>query len=133
VLANRVRTAAIANLQSLFELVDVIATPSTACVAPEIPNVSPISGKSDLPASGEVMRYAFLGNLTGCPAVSLPSGLAGNESNTTRGIKPMPVGFQFMSAWWNEEVLLYLAKCHERDIVKDNEHLPDIWYDLLEN
>eukprot|EP00002_Diphylleia_rotans_P033538 TRINITY_DN713_c0_g2_i8.p1 TRINITY_DN713_c0_g2~~TRINITY_DN713_c0_g2_i8.p1 ORF type:complete len:541 (+),score=101.65 TRINITY_DN713_c0_g2_i8:64-1686(+) len=63
--SQRIRTQAIQIMNSLFERVDVIATPSTAVTAPRIDPAAIPDGESDNTTATEIMRFAFLANLTG--------------------------------------------------------------------
>lgn len=98
--AQQIRTAAIADLAAALRVADVIATPTTARTAPRIPVEGAREGWSNLTSVTEVMRYAFLGNLTGFPAVTVPVGVDG---------KSLPVGLQLMGRPWAEHVLLRAA------------------------
>jgi Asp-tRNA(Asn)/Glu-tRNA(Gln) amidotransferase A subunit family amidase len=62
--ANRIRTMAIERLKELFNEIDVIVTPNTGTEAPRM--ASP-TGEMNLGVVGELMRFAFLANLTGLP------------------------------------------------------------------
>lgn len=102
--AQQVRTAAIADLSAALGRADVIATPTTARTAPRIPVDHAREGWSDLTSVTQVMRYAFLGNLTGFPAVTTPVGY------DARGL---PIGLQLMSRPWAEHTLLRAASVLE--------------------
>src|SRR5258706_7709038 len=54
--------------------VDVIVTPTTATVAPLIPEKTLPDGESNLQLVAALMRFIRIGNLTGFPALSLPAG-----------------------------------------------------------
>ncbi len=55
---------------------DVLVTPAAACVAPRLPDDAAAAGLSDAGATSAVMRFAFLANLTGIPAVTVPIGVS---------------------------------------------------------
>ena len=87
-------------MRSLFKDVDLIITPTTGITAPEIEDGALDWGVTDYPKSGNAMKYAFLANFLGLPAVSCPIGTDGNG---------MPIGVQFQARWWNEALLLKIA------------------------
>jgi Asp-tRNA(Asn)/Glu-tRNA(Gln) amidotransferase A subunit family amidase len=103
--AQQVRSRMMNHLQQLFSRVDLILTPTTALVAPEIPDKAYLYGMCHPKLTVQSMTFCMLGNLTGIPAVSVPAGF------TTKG---MPVGLQFMAKWWNEALLCRIAKTCER-------------------
>ncbi len=51
------------------------------------------------------MKYAFLANNLGIPALTCP---VGYDS------KGMPIGIQFQAKWYNEDLLLRLAHASEK-------------------
>ena len=122
--AQKQRTRALACLEHVFERVDVIVTPTTACT---ITSVSPAAlplGEMNGTTTGRLMRFAFLANLCGNPALSLPVGYT-NE----RGL---PVGLQLMGRHYEERVLLRLGLALERS-GRFPLRKPQVFYDLLDN
>jgi aspartyl-tRNA(Asn)/glutamyl-tRNA(Gln) amidotransferase subunit A len=85
--------------------VDLIALPSTAMSAPQVSEDEARSGFVDPPLLDGMCRYAFLGNLTGLPAVSAPVG--GDRDG-------MPVGLQLIGVAWDEACVLQAAAALER-------------------
>ena len=85
------------NLEEIFLEVDVIATPTTACTSPFIPEDALPHGESDLTVLTRIMRYAFLANLTGIPALSAPVGYDHWGK---------PIGLQLMGKPWQESMLI---------------------------
>jgi len=110
--ANRIRTLVIKQLEELFKTVDVIVTPTNAITAPEIEKHVLGTGESNINAVGELMRYAFLCNISGIPGISVPVGV--DHQN-------LPIGFQIMGKWWDEDLLLYVAYVLEKNIKFTNE------------
>jgi Asp-tRNA(Asn)/Glu-tRNA(Gln) amidotransferase A subunit family amidase len=98
--AQRLRTEALAVFDQAFALADVIATPTTAITAPEIPAGGLKNGWSDLSLTTELMRFAFPSNFTGHPALSVPVGYDG---------KGLPIGLQLIGKHWQEDFLLGLG------------------------
>ncbi|KAJ3315165.1 hypothetical protein HDV04_004306 [Boothiomyces sp. JEL0838] len=102
--ACRFRTLGMNYLRDIFQEVDVIVTPTTGITSPEIPKGALEYGLTDYSTSGEAMKYIFLANLLGIPAVSCPIGYSS---------KGMPIGIQFQARWWNEDLLLRLANAND--------------------
>ncbi len=117
--AQRVRARMISNLKNIFQDVDAIVTPSTACTAPPILADAMINGESDLETMTELMRFAPEANLGGLPAVSFPVGY---------DAKGLPVGMQLMGRPWEESFLLRMAKTSENYFVR---HPPMMRFSLL--
>jgi Asp-tRNA(Asn)/Glu-tRNA(Gln) amidotransferase A subunit family amidase len=117
--AQRLRTRAIAELEEIFTHVDAIITPTTAVTAPAIPPDGPLAGWSDLSTTTEIMRFVFLANLTGHPAISFP---AGYDS------KGLPIGMQAIGRYWDETTLLRLAFNAEQVIERKK---PQVFFPLL--
>ena len=87
--ANRMRTVGMNHLKAVFEKVDVIITPTVPSTAPKIPKDADLFGVSDINTTGKFMKYQFLSNLLGIPAISIPAGF----------VNELPVGVQFMASW----------------------------------
>ena len=106
--AQRIRTRAMAHAARALEQVDAIITPATAITAPAVaPGTA--RGVSDVTATTEIMRFAFLQNFTGHPAISFPVGY---------GAHGLPIAMQAMGRPWREDVLLRLAAAAERDVAR---------------
>jgi Asp-tRNA(Asn)/Glu-tRNA(Gln) amidotransferase A subunit family amidase len=54
------------------------------------------------------MQYAFLANLTGNPAITVPAGFA-DVTEEVDGGKFLPAGIQFMAAHFREDLLFRCA------------------------
>lgn len=117
--AQRIRTRSIRRLNAIFELVDVIVSPTTAISAPRIPLDALKGGESDASTTIETMRFVFPGNLAGYPAISIPAGY--DESG-------LPVGLHAMGKPWAEQVLLKLAYAAQQAVERRQ---PQVYYDLL--
>ncbi|MCP5205808.1 MAG: amidase [Hahellaceae bacterium] len=118
--AQRLRAQAIEEYAKVFEQADVILTPCTGVVAPEI-NVKALpDGESDLATLTEIMRFVTPANLTGLPAITVPVGYSSTG---------LPIGLQIMGRAWEEHVLLRLARIVEKHISKVK---PRVFYHLLD-
>ena len=104
--AQKQRTRTIIFLKRIFENVDVIAMPTTACVAPKIDPNGLSHGKMMAAESSKLMRYSGLANLAGNPAISCPIGFSSGEG--------LPVGLQFIGKWFDETTLLSIAWVMEK-------------------
>ena len=117
--AQRMRTRAINIFSSLFAKVDAIVTPSTGVPAPAIPPDALPAGESNLKVLSDIMRYAFPGNLTGLPAISVPAGY------TEEGL---PAGLQILGRAWEESLILRIAAGLENGI---RYRRPELFYPSL--
>ncbi|MEC9465782.1 MAG: amidase [Myxococcota bacterium] len=117
--AQRIRTESIKTMLDLFDRIDLIASPTTGCTSPAIPDSALPDGISDLGQITEIMRFAPLANLTGLPAISVPAGY--DSSN-------LPIGLQFHARPWNEALLLktaWIVESHHQRIA------PEVSFNLL--
>jgi aspartyl-tRNA(Asn)/glutamyl-tRNA(Gln) amidotransferase subunit A len=97
--ALQVRDRLRAQFQQAFETVDAILSPSVPWVAPaEDP---PVGGEE---GAGE-MLYSGIYNLAGLPALSIPSGLAGDG---------LPGGLQIVTPWNADELALSIGAALEQ-------------------
>lgn len=109
-------------LRDVFKKCDVIVTPTTGITAPKIPKGALSKGISDYTTSGLAMKFIFIANGLGIPAVTCPIGFDS---------KKMPIGIQFQSKWYNEDLLLRLA--HASEILhRDCTSAPSEVYNLLD-
>ena len=121
--AQKQRTRAITYLKHLFNDVDVIVTPTTACVAPKIdPDAIP-RGKSLGIASGKLIRFANISNFAGNPALTYPVGYASNSG--------LPVGLQLIGKWHEDSTLFRVAWALEKS-ARFPKVKPKIFYDILQ-
>ena len=117
--ALKQRTRSIAFFKKLFEEVDLIITPATACTAPVIPSKSLSHGISDVKTSGDLMRFAFLANLTGIPGLVLPISKEG-----------LPIGLQLLGPWYSEGLLLRIGLALESAGVSGTSK-PQVYYEHI--
>lgn len=83
----------------------LIALPSTARTAPQVSEDEIRGGFIDPPLLDGLCRYAFLANLTGLPAVSVPIG------DDRDGL---PVGLQLIGDAWDEACVLQPRRAAHR-------------------
>jgi aspartyl-tRNA(Asn)/glutamyl-tRNA(Gln) amidotransferase subunit A len=102
---QRLRQGLRRDVAAALRQVDLLALPSTARSAPQISDDEARGGFVDPPLLDGMCRYAFLGNLTGLPAISVPVG--GDRDG-------MPVGLQLIGDAWDEACVLQAAAALER-------------------
>ncbi|MEZ4225571.1 MAG: amidase [Polyangiaceae bacterium] len=102
--AQRLRTTLRLQVRDALKHVDVVALPTTAIVPPTINEAEELEGFVDPPALDGACRFAFLGNLTGCPAGTAPVG-------TSAGL---PVGLQILGDAYDEACVLQVLAHLER-------------------
>ena len=121
--AQKQRTRAIEVMKYFFnELkIDAIITPATAIPAPGIAPPDIPCGVIDSVKSAEIMRFCFLGNLTGLPGLVLPVGY------TSDGL---PIGLQVMGQWYQEGTLLKIGYALEKTGAFPAKK-PQVFYDLI--
>lgn len=117
------RSALISHLKHLFELHPnlVIVTPTTALAGMKIRPGDLTRGLSNTMATVETMKYVFLANFTGCPAVNLP--VAYSREN-------VPIGLMGMAQWGNESLCCSLGRMGE-EIWLAQQHKPETFYGIL--
>ncbi|MCT2398462.1 amidase [Novosphingobium mangrovi (ex Huang et al. 2023)] len=103
------RTAVFRAVQRVFAAgYDFILTPcaAAAAIAADHPTDAPleIGGRSVGPLRDAWVPYLSLFNLSGHPAITLPSGLDRNG---------VPMGLQLVAPWWEEHRLLAAARAWE--------------------
>ncbi|MFN4227219.1 MAG: Asp-tRNA(Asn)/Glu-tRNA(Gln) amidotransferase subunit GatA [Candidatus Ratteibacteria bacterium] len=93
--AQKVRTLIKNDFEQAFKKVDIILTPTT----PELP--FKLGEKKDDPLKMYLSDIFTVNvNLSGLPAINLPSGFSSNK---------LPIGVQFISPYFKEEILLNLS------------------------
>lgn len=127
--AQQIRAEAMKRFSEVFEILDLIATPTTGNLPPRLNRDRLLSGVSDLSSLTETMRFVVQANLTGLPAVSVPAGFVTAHSRhfwqtvEERDVdgnvySQVPVGLQFMARHWNEALLLRMARICEEIVVR---------------
>lgn len=117
--AQRLRQILTRQYYALFDSIDLIATPTSGCTAPELKADAVKYGESDLPLLTKVMRFAPAANLIGLPAISIPAGYDD---------KGLPYGFQLMGRPWEEHLLLRMANLADGFVARRK---PAFFADLL--
>lgn len=82
----------------------LIVSPTTPNDGWRIEDADLKQGVSDADMSLRSMRYVWLANFTGCPALSIPVGMV--EPTRGRGEGKIPVGMMAMAEWGDEEGLM---------------------------
>ena len=134
-LAQRMRNLLMEHLAYLFR-----QHPGLLIVTPTTPNAGwHISGGaadmkygvSDGNSSLRNMEYIWLANFTGCPALSVPVGLA----EPKEGIGKIPMGLMAMAEWGAEEELLEWGRTSEQWTLDEGGEekfsRPRSWVDIL--
>ncbi|MFN2215770.1 MAG: amidase [Anaerolineales bacterium] len=117
--SQKVRTRFIADMRKALSEVDMILTPSTATVAPQIPRDAIPDGNSDLTTVIQLMRFATPANFSGHPAISFPVGY---------DHQGLPIGMQAIGRYWEEAGLLGLALVSEQFVERQK---PQVYYNIL--
>jgi aspartyl-tRNA(Asn)/glutamyl-tRNA(Gln) amidotransferase subunit A len=106
-IAQRTRAQLRRNLAHALSSLDLIAMPAVACVAPPFDLKDDRVAIYDDQAINDLTRMAFLANLTGIPAGSVPTGMVGG----------LPCGLQFMGDAWDEaSVFAAMAHCERTGV-----------------
>jgi aspartyl-tRNA(Asn)/glutamyl-tRNA(Gln) amidotransferase subunit A len=109
--AQRVRQRAIEATEAVFAQVDAVLVPAVIWGMPALldPNMNPTAEadvkRVGLPGGVSVGAQTALFNLTGHPALVVPCGF------TREGF---PIGMQIAGRFWQEDVLLRIARTYER-------------------
>jgi aspartyl-tRNA(Asn)/glutamyl-tRNA(Gln) amidotransferase subunit A len=103
--AQRLRAGLRAEVARAFEKVDLLALPTTAITAACVSDEEMETGFLDAKLIDGLCRFAFLGNLTGLPAASMPAG---------KDEHGLPIGFQLVGDAWDEGTVLAASAHLER-------------------
>lgn len=106
--AQKVRALIKKDFEKAFEKVDLILTPITPTPAFKI------GEKTDDPIKMYLEDiFTVTANIAGVPAISVPCGTIKKEN------KHLPVGFQLMGKWFDEENLLRAADAYEKNSLSE--------------
>ena len=122
-LAQKMRNLLMQHLSSIFQQHPdmIIVTPTTPNAGHRIHEESELQGGvSNADMSVRSMEYVWLANFTGCPAASIPMGLAEESGKATGGVK-VPVGLMGLGDWGNEAGVLEWASAGEEWMRADGE------------
>lgn len=103
--ACRLRSGLRREVARAFKTVDLIALPSTVSAAAKVSEADMRTGFLDTRVLDGLCRFAFLGNLTGLPALSAPVGCDAIG---------LPVGLQLVGDAWDEATVLAASAHLER-------------------
>ena len=117
--AQRVRTKIVEDFRSVFERCDFVVTPTSPTVAFEL------GAKTGDPLAMYLSDFCTVPmSLAGIPAISIPCGLSGGESDAHPPLGPggigLPVGFQLAGPAFSENGLLDAAHALEQAIGFDS-------------
>ena len=98
--AKRMLTVYRTEVERVFEDVDALLTPATPAIAPKLGAVSVTTEGLTEPAGNAITRFTSFFNMTGHPAVTLPSGMHSAG---------LPMGVQLVGRQFGEAGLLRLA------------------------
>uniref|UniRef100_A0A832I8D6 Asp-tRNA(Asn)/Glu-tRNA(Gln) amidotransferase subunit GatA n=1 Tax=Pseudothermotoga hypogea TaxID=57487 RepID=A0A832I8D6_9THEM len=96
--ARKVQTMTKHNFKQLFSQYDLLVLPTVPIVAPFI------EGENAVEMARRLTRFTAEFNISHLPAISVPFGRVDN----------LPVGVQFVTKWWREDLLVQVAHAFER-------------------
>jgi aspartyl-tRNA(Asn)/glutamyl-tRNA(Gln) amidotransferase subunit A len=96
--ACRAREAWQRNLATLYQDIDILASPTTPAPPPPIEE-----DKSLLEATRDASRNTYAGGFGANPGLSLPCGFSDG----------LPIGLQLEAAWWQEPMLLRAGTAYQ--------------------
>lgn len=137
-LAQRMRNLLMSHLASLWKTYPglVIVTPTTPLDGWRIGGEGDLKfGISEGNKSIENMRYVWLANFTGCPAVSCPVGYVESDGDGGGKGGRIPVGIMGMGEWGSEDGLLEWGSDAERYLneeFKGGRVRPGDWVDGIQ-
>lgn len=110
------------HIETLFrDQIDVLLSPATAQVAPEIQSDVLAYGESNLNQTANLMKYIVHGNFTGIPGLVFPIGY--DEQG-------LPIALQLQAAHWREDLLFYMAKIGEQGLLPQGWNKPEGYHDV---
>ena len=130
--ANALRELVMRHLAFLFQKHPglLIMTPTTSAIGWARSPADEVYGMSDVDLTLSNMKYVWLANLTGTPAVSAPVGYVDPEI----GEGKVPIGLMATGEWNSEEQLLEWAgeaECYLYEVYEEGRRRPDTWLDVM--
>ncbi len=122
--AQRLRGGLREEVRTALRAVDLLALPTTATVAPAVSETE-MQGMVDPEVMDRLVRFTFVGNLTGIPGLSAPVG-----SKQIAGGVHLPIGLQLYGDAWDEATVL-AAAAHLSRIGAARITRPQVSVDLL--
>jgi Asp-tRNA(Asn)/Glu-tRNA(Gln) amidotransferase A subunit family amidase len=101
--SQQIRALMMAQMEDILAKVDLIVAPVTGIQALDLPEGALEHGLMDHQNTVHCTKFASLANFVGIPALTVPSGFNNDK----------PVGVHFMAGWYNESLLLRMAKICE--------------------
>ena len=102
---------------SLFQKVDLFATPMCGITAPKLGQREVAIGGEVVPVIAPLTRYTRVFNLMGLPAISVPCGYSSEG---------LPIGLQLVGRAWDEATVLRAAYAYETATYKIQSSKPKI-------
>ncbi|OLO42460.1 amidase [Alkalihalophilus pseudofirmus] len=102
---QQVRTMMIKEFANVFNLVDVLISPTLPALPPTIGDEMVVINGKEYPALDSLIRLTSPANLVGIPAISVPCGFSNG----------LPIGLQIMGAAFNEKDVLNFAYAFEKN------------------
>jgi aspartyl-tRNA(Asn)/glutamyl-tRNA(Gln) amidotransferase subunit A len=106
--AQRAKQAFTDEMETLFERVDALLTPTLPLVAPRIADIErplTVAGREE-DAREALLRFTFPFDISGQPALTVPCGLSGDG---------LPVGLQIVARRYDEAMVLRVGQAYQRD------------------
>mmetsp|Transcript_4388 Transcript_4388/g.9660 ORF Transcript_4388/g.9660 Transcript_4388/m.9660 type:complete len:108 (+) Transcript_4388:1540-1863(+) len=99
---------------------DLVMSPTAGILTPKISPAAKVAGENNNPLIYQLLKYIFLANLIGLPAMSVPVGYASDG---------LPIGVQLMGDHWNEHKLLRIANALEEGYLRREKphHFKDVF------
>lgn len=97
------------KVDELFDHIDVLATPTLPALPKPIGQEEVHFGDITEPIFDCMIRYTSFFNLTGHPAISIPTAV----------VNDLPVGIQLASAKWQDSKLMSISKTIENNLLTD--------------
>lgn len=123
----RLRSLAMSHLAYLYSVHPglIIVTPTTPTAGVRIRSEADlVHGLSDTDTSIRMMRYGFLANFSGCPAIVSGVGYDDKESK-------LMVSLTGMAEWGQEETLFGFARDVAEVALREKRRKGDVWVDVL--